>query len=58
MKLRFFGKKAEKNEYNRSSTIEDLPLLALMYKQCDSVHIYTIIIGVAAAISQNSKICV
>jgi hypothetical protein len=23
----FFGKKAKKNEYNRSSTIEDLPLL-------------------------------
>ena len=28
MKLRFFGKKAKKNEYNRSSTIEGLPLLA------------------------------
>jgi hypothetical protein len=25
----FFGKKAKKNEYNRSSTIEDLPLLDL-----------------------------
>jgi hypothetical protein len=26
-KLRFFWKKAKKNEYNRSSSIEDLPLL-------------------------------
>jgi hypothetical protein len=26
-KLRFFWKEAKKNEYNRSSTIEDLPLL-------------------------------
>jgi hypothetical protein len=26
----FWGKKAKKNEYNRSSTIEDLPLLILM----------------------------
>jgi hypothetical protein len=26
-KLRFFWSKAKKNEYNRSSTIEDLPLL-------------------------------
>jgi hypothetical protein len=25
----FWGKKAKKNEYNRSSTIEDLPLLLL-----------------------------
>jgi nitrogen regulatory protein PII-like uncharacterized protein len=25
----FFGKKAKKNEYNRSSSIEDLPLLAV-----------------------------
>ncbi len=31
----FFGKKAKKNEYNRSSSIEDLPLLLLteLYKQ-------------------------
>jgi hypothetical protein len=27
----FFGKKAKKNEYNRSSTIEDLPLLLSWY---------------------------
>jgi hypothetical protein len=27
-KLRFLWKEAKKNEYNRSSTIEDLPLLA------------------------------
>jgi hypothetical protein len=26
-KLRFFWKESKKNEYNRSSTIEDLPLL-------------------------------
>ncbi len=26
-KLRFFRNKAKKNEYNRSATIEDLPLL-------------------------------
>ncbi len=32
MKLRFFGKKAKKNEYNRSSSIEDLPLLLLTGK--------------------------
>jgi hypothetical protein len=32
-KLRFFKNKAKKNEYNRSATIEDLPLLALAHRR-------------------------
>jgi hypothetical protein len=39
-KLRFFFNKAKKNEYNRSSTIEDLPLLVctlyVQYKIVDN----------------------
>ncbi len=40
-KLRFFGKKAKKNEHNPSSTIEDLPLLLLSNAALYSATGYT-----------------
>ncbi len=37
----FWGKKAKKNEYNRSSTIEDLPLLIINSAEIAAFALYS-----------------